>query len=68
MGGAIAKAEELKALTHNSVILQQFKNSANPQIHSLTTAKEIISDSDANVDALSLQLERVVHLAGLPRF
>ena len=51
MGGAIAKAEELKALTHNSVILQQFKNSANPQIHSLTTAKEIISDSDANVDA-----------------
>jgi len=51
MDGAIAKAEELKALTHNSVILQQFKNPANPQIHSLTTAEEIIRDTDAKVDA-----------------
>ncbi|MCD4668126.1 MAG: cysteine synthase family protein, partial [Sulfurimonas sp.] len=40
MNGAIAKAEELKALTHNSIVLQQFQNPSNPEIHSLTTAKE----------------------------
>jgi len=51
MNGAIAKAEELKALTHNSIILQQFKNPENPNVHSLTTAKEIINDTDKQVDA-----------------
>lgn len=51
MGGAIAKAEELKALTHNSVILQQFENPSNPEIHTLTTAVEILEDTEKNVDA-----------------
>ena len=51
MNGAIAKAEELKALTHNSIILQQFKNPSNPEIHSLTTAQEILNDTDKKVDA-----------------
>ena len=50
MNGAIAKAEELKALTHNSVILQQFKNKSNPEIHMLTTAKEILNDTDKELD------------------
>ena len=51
MNGAISKAEELKALTHNSIILQQFQNSSNPEIHMLTTAQEILSDTDKNLDA-----------------
>ena len=51
MKGAISKAEELKALTHDSVILQQFQNKSNPEIHMLTTAKEILDDTDRVVDA-----------------
>ena len=51
MSGAIAKAEEIQALTHNSVILQQFENPSNPEIHTLTTAIEILEDTDKNVDA-----------------
>jgi cysteine synthase A len=50
MNGAIAKAEELKALTHNSIVLQQFSNPSNPEIHSLTTAKEILEDTEKKVD------------------
>jgi len=51
MQGALHKAEELHALTHNSIILQQFENKANPEIHEFTTAKEILNDTDNNVDA-----------------
>ncbi|MCD6174088.1 MAG: cysteine synthase A [Sulfurimonas sp.] len=51
MNGAIVKAEELKALTHDSIVLQQFQNPSNPEIHSLTTAKEILNDTDKQVDA-----------------
>lgn len=51
MNGAIQKAEELQALTPNSLILQQFANQSNPEIHTLTTAREIIEDSDAKIDA-----------------
>jgi len=51
MQGALAKAEELHVLTHDSLILQQFDNPSNPQIHELTTAIEILNDTDANVDA-----------------
>jgi len=51
MQGALAKAEELHILAHNSIILQQFENPANPQIHEQTTAKEILNDTDNQVDA-----------------
>jgi len=51
MNGAIEKAKELKALTSNSVILQQFENEANAEIHELTTAREILTDTDGDVDA-----------------
>ena len=51
MTGAINKAEELQALTKNSIILQQFANPANPEIHRLTTAKEILNDTDGELDA-----------------
>ncbi len=52
MLGAIEKAEQLMTQYSNSFIPQQFKNPANPQIHSETTAKEIWIDSDGNVDIL----------------
>ncbi len=51
MNGAIAKAEELQKETPDSLILQQFENPANPEIHELTTAKEILRDTDGVVDA-----------------
>ena len=52
MKGAIAKANELKASIENSIILQQFENPANPQIHKVTTAEEIWNDTDGQVDII----------------
>ena len=51
MNGSIAKAEELNKSIENSIVLQQFNNSANPEIHSLSTAKEILEDTDFHIDA-----------------
>jgi cysteine synthase A len=50
MKGAIAKAEELQKRIPNSVILQQFANPSNPEIHRRTTAEEIWRDTDGQVD------------------
>ena len=50
MRGAIAKADELKEKYGNAFIPQQFENPSNPEIHRLTTAKEIMDDMDGNVD------------------
>jgi cysteine synthase A len=51
MRGAIAKAEELGA-AEGSVLVRQFENGANPEIHRKTTAEEIWRDTDGNVDAI----------------
>ena len=50
MKGAIARAEELNKQIPNSVILQQFSNPDNPEIHRKTTALEIWNDTDGKVD------------------
>jgi cysteine synthase len=50
MKGAIAKAEELHQQIPDSVILQQFSNPSNPEIHRRTTAEEIWRDTDGKVD------------------
>ena len=52
MKGAIAKAEELAAKIPGAVILQQFANPDNPEIHRKTTAEEIWRDTDGKVDFL----------------
>jgi cysteine synthase len=51
MTGAIKRAEELASTTPNSVIPQQFRNPANPEIHRRTTAEEIWADTDGAIDA-----------------
>ena len=52
MKGAVAKAEELQKEIKDSVILQQFANQANVEIHQKTTAEEIWRDTDGKVDIL----------------
>ena len=52
MKGTVRKAEELAASTPGAVILQQFNNPANPEIHRRTTAEEIWADTDGRADIL----------------
>src|SRR5881394_3237081 len=50
MREAVRKAEEIVASTPGAVMLQQFKNPANPEIHRRTTAEEIWTDLGGEID------------------
>ncbi|PKL47520.1 MAG: cysteine synthase A [Planctomycetes bacterium HGW-Planctomycetes-1] len=50
MKGAVAYAQRLVSNSGNMVMLQQFDNPANPEIHRKTTAEEIWHDTDGAVD------------------
>ncbi|WP_272516026.1 MULTISPECIES: cysteine synthase A [unclassified Providencia] len=53
MKGAIAKAEEIvNSNPKKYLLLQQFNNPANPEIHEKTTGPEILEDTDGNVDVV----------------
>ncbi|MCL2440344.1 MAG: cysteine synthase A [Treponema sp.] len=52
MQSAIDKAHELAATISNSLILQQFSNPANPDIHEKTTGPEIWNDLNGKIDIL----------------
>lgn len=52
MKGAIARARELQEEIPGAIIMEQFDNPANPRVHELTTAREILRDTAGNVDIL----------------
>jgi cysteine synthase A len=52
MPGSIAKAQSIVDSTENAIMLQQFQNPANPEIHRHTTAEEIWKDTKGEIDVL----------------
>ena len=52
MGAAIERANELVKTTPNAIQPSQFENPANPRVHELTTAQEILADTGGRLDAL----------------
>jgi cysteine synthase len=67
MKGAIARAQELLAATPGGWIPQQFENPANVEVHSRTTAQEILADFTDGLDALITGVGTGGHLTGCAR-